>query len=232
MKRIVLAWWVAMAGWAAAAEPQVRIVLAGDSTVTDKAGWGRAFADRLAPGATCSNTARGGESSKSCLDSGRWAQAVALRPTYLLIQFGHNDMPGKGPARETDPKTTYNANLGRFVEDARAVGARPILVTSIPRRTFKEDGRLVGELAPYAEAMRAVAAEKRVPLVDLYKVSVEAIERLGPAASEELGPMKDGKRDRTHLARPGMEFTADLLVKELARVVPDMAPLFRKGTQP
>lgn len=232
MKRIVLAGWMAMAGWVAAAEPQVRIVLAGDSTVTDKAGWGRAFADRLAPGVTCSNTARGGESSKSCLDSGRWAQAVALRPVYLLIQFGHNDMPGKGPARETDPKTTYSANLARFVEEARAVGARPILVTSIPRRTFKDDGRLVGELAPYAEAMRAVAAEKKVPLADLFKVSVEAIERLGPAASEELGPVKDGKRDRTHLAQPGKELTADLLVKELGRVVPDMAPLFRKETQP
>ena len=83
MKAHFLAGWMAMAGWVAAAEPQVRIVLAGDSTVTDHAGWGRAFADRLASGVTCSNTARGGESSKSCLDSGRWAQAVADRKSVV-----------------------------------------------------------------------------------------------------------------------------------------------------
>ncbi len=228
MKSLLLSGLMALAGVAGAAEPQLRIVLAGDSTVTDKSGWGRAFAERLAPGVTCSNTAHGGESTRSCLDSGRWAQAVALHPTHVLIQFGHNDMPGKGPKRETDPKTTYRANLIRFVEDVRATGAQPILVTSIPRRTFK-DGKLVGELAPYVEAARAVASDKKVPLADLYKKSVEAIEKLGPEASEELGPMgKDGKRDHTHLAKPGQELTAKLLVEELCRVVPDLAGAFRK----
>jgi lysophospholipase L1-like esterase len=210
-----------------AADAPVRIVLVGDSTVTDKAGWGKAFADRLVPGVTCSNTSSGGQSTKSFLDGGRWTKAVALHPTHVLIQFGHNDMPGKGPNRETDPKTTYRANLIRFVDEARAAGAQPILVTSIPRRTFKPDGKLVGELAPYVEAMRAVAADKKVPLVDLYARSVEAIERLGPAASEELGPMKDGKRDHTHLAPPGQKLTARLLEAELREVVPDLARIFR-----
>jgi len=203
-------------------------VLVGDSTVTDKAGWGKAFADRLVPGVTCSNTSSGGQSTKSFLDGGRWTRAVALHPTHVLIQFGHNDMPGKGPNRETDPKTTYRVNLIRFVDEARAAGAQPILVTSIPRRTFKDDGKLVGELAPYVEAMRAVAADKKVPLADLYARSVEAIEKLGPAASEELGPIgKDGKRDHTHLAKPGMELTARLLAEELRKVAPELAPVFR-----
>jgi lysophospholipase L1-like esterase len=228
MKSMILVGLMAMAGWAGAAEPQIRIVLAGDSTVTDKSGWGRAFAERLAPGVTCSNTASGGQSTKSFLDGGRWAKAVALHPTHVLIQFGHNDMPGKGAHRETDPKTTYRANLIRFVEDVRAAGAQPILVTSIPRRSFK-DGKLVGELAPYVEAMRAVAAEKKVPLADLYKVSVAAIEKLGPEKSEELGPMgKEGRRDHTHLDKPGQELTAKLLVEELCRVVPELAGAFRK----
>jgi len=203
------------------------VVLAGDSTVTDDAGWGKAFAGLLAPGVRCTNTARGGQSTKSFLDGGHWAKALELRPTHVLIQFGHNDMPGKGPHRETDPKTTYRANLIRYVDEARAAGAQPILVTSIPRRNFK-DGKLVGELAPYVEAMRAVAAEKNVPLADLFARSVEALERLGPEACEELGPVtKEGKRDHTHLAPPGQALTARLLLAELRKVAPGLARVFK-----
>lgn len=228
MKALFFATFLVGAVAAGAADSPVYIVLAGDSTVTDSAGWGKAFADRLVPEVRCTNTAKGGESTKSFLDGGRWKKAIELRPTHVLIQFGHNDMPGKGPKRETDPKTTYRANLIRFVDDARAAGAQPILVTSIPRRNFK-DGKLVGELAPYVEAMRAVAVEKKVPLADLYAKSVEAIERLGPDASEELGPIgKDGKRDHTHLAQPGKDLTAKLLIEELRRVAPELAPMFRK----
>jgi lysophospholipase L1-like esterase len=214
-----------------AVEAPIHVVLVGDSTVTDSAGWGKAFADRLLPGARCSNTARGGQSSKSFLDGGNWKKALTLHPTHVLIQFGHNDMPGKGPNRETDPKTTYRANLARFVDEARAVGVKPILVTSIPRRNFKA-GKLVGELAPYVEAMRAVAAEKAVPLVDLYARSTDILERLGPEASEAWGPIgKDGRRDHTHLAPAGQEQTVNLLVGELRKVAPDLAPYLRGTSQ-
>ncbi|HEX3654941.1 MAG TPA: rhamnogalacturonan acetylesterase [Pirellulales bacterium] len=209
------------------APASVYIVLVGDSTVTDNAGWGRAFADLLLPTVRCTNTARGGQSTKSFLDSGNWAKALALHPTHVLIQFGHNDQPGKGPNRETDPKTTYRANLTRYVDEARAAGARPILVTSLTRRTFI-NGKLVDSLAPYPEAMKAVAAEKHVPLVDLHDRSFEVVERLGPVASEELGPFtKEGKRDHSHLAEPGKIMTAQLVVAELCKVAPDLAPCFR-----
>lgn len=209
------------------ADIPVHIVLAGDSTVTDTAGWGKAFADRLLPTARCTNTAQGGQSSKSFLDGGNWKRAIQLHPTHVLIQFGHNDMPGKGPKRETDSKTTYRANLTRFVDEARAAGAKPILVTSIPRRIFK-NGKLVGELAPYVQAMRAVAAEKAVPLVDLYARSAEVLERLGPEASESWSPVgKDGKPDHTHLGPKGQAETARLLVAELRKIAPELAPCFR-----
>lgn len=214
-----------------AAETPVHIVLVGDSTVTDSAGWGKAFADRLLSTAHSTNTARGGQSSKSFLDGGYWKKALGLHPTHVLIQFGHNDMPGKGPQRETDPKTTYRANLARFVDEAHAAGAKPILVTAIPRRNFK-NGKLVGELAPYVEAMRAVAAEKAVPLVDLYARSAEILERLGPEANEAWGPIgKNGKRDHTHLASIGQNQTASLLVAELRKVAPDLAPYLRSEGQ-
>jgi lysophospholipase L1-like esterase len=73
----------------------------------------------------------------------------------MLIQFGHNDMPGKGPERETDPKTTYRENLSRFVDEARAAGAQPILVTSIPRRNFRDGKRDHTHLAPPGQKLTA-----------------------------------------------------------------------------
>ncbi len=74
-----------------------RVVLAGDSTVTDKAGWGAAFAKLLSADAECINFAAAGRSSKSFRDSGQWKKVIDAKPTFVLIQFGHNDMPGKGP---------------------------------------------------------------------------------------------------------------------------------------
>lgn len=159
------------------------MALAGDSTVTDTAGWGKAFAARLGPEVECVNFSSGGQSSKSFLDNGRWKKTLEAKPAFVLIQFGHNDMPGKGPHRETDPETTYRANLLLFVKEARAIGARPILVTSMARRIFDKE-KIRGELRPYAEAMKKVAAEENVPLVDLFARSIELLEKLGPTASE------------------------------------------------
>jgi pectinesterase len=121
--------------------PKVRIVLVGDSTVTNEGGWGGAFARRLAPGVECLNHAKGGSSSRSFY-GGRWTKALADKPDYVLIQFGHNDQPGKGPQRETDAATTYRDFLRKYIDEARAVGAKPILVTSVVRRQFDPDGSL------------------------------------------------------------------------------------------
>src|SRR5262249_34489549 len=100
----------------------VKVVLVGDSTVADGSGWGPAFARRLGSGATCLNMARSGRSSKSYADEGHWKKALALKPDYVLIQFGHNDQPGKGPQRETKPETTYRENLTRYIDESRAAG--------------------------------------------------------------------------------------------------------------
>jgi len=96
----------------APATSKIRVALAGDSTVTDQAGWGAAFAQLLGPQAECLNFARGGRSSKSFLNEKHWQQVLWARPKYILIQFGHNDMPGKGPERETDPNSTYPEEPG------------------------------------------------------------------------------------------------------------------------
>jgi hypothetical protein len=132
------------------AQPRpIRLVLVGDSTVTDENGWGFGFAQWLGTQAECINASANGRSSKSFIDEGRWSAALALKGDYYLIQFGHNDEPGKGPERETDPGTTYAANMTRFVNDVRSMGARPILITSLTRRRFTADGRIEPNLDPY-----------------------------------------------------------------------------------
>ena len=84
----------------ASADPRtVHIVLVGDSTVTEGSGWGLGFRQLAGPAVTITNTAQNGRSSKSFRDEGHWGKALALKGDYYLIQFGHNDQPGKGPSR-------------------------------------------------------------------------------------------------------------------------------------
>ena len=188
---------------------------------------GGAFEKLLARGVRCTNTAVGGQSSNSFRESGKWKAALAEQPTHVLIQFGHNDLSGKLPGLATDPETTYRANLIRFVDEARAAGAQPILVTPIPIRIFVGD-KLRGELAPYAAAVRKVAAEKGVPLADLYARGVEDIEKLGPEGSAELGlRWPTGRPDPSHLGKPGAKLTANELAAELRKSAPELARFLR-----
>jgi lysophospholipase L1-like esterase len=200
-----------------------RVTLAGDSTVTDTAGWGAAFAKRLTPDAECVNLSSGGQSTKSFSDGGRWKKVIESKPAFILIQFGHNDMPGKGPHRETNPETTYRENLLRFVKEAKDIGAQPIIVTSMTRRIF-DGAKIRGELKPYADAARKVATDEKVPMVDLFVRSVELHEKLGPTASDEFNPPgKDGATDRTHLNAKGAEVMSGIIVEELRKVSPELA---------
>ncbi len=217
----------------AADEPaRTRIVLVGDSTVTDDAGWGTAFAMRLTDRAVGVNKARSGASTKSYLDAGLWTKALAERPDVVLIQFGHNDQKGKGPDRETGPESTYRANLRRFIAEAKAAGAKPVLVTPMVRRNFQGDKVVVDPLAEYAEAVRAVAAETAVPVVDLYARSLAAVAALGTAKADALGPTsKEGRPDRTHLNPEGARVMSALVVDELRRQAPFLAPLLKASDE-
>jgi lysophospholipase L1-like esterase len=213
-----------------AAEPQhkIRIVLVGDSTVTDGAGWGAGFKQLLSPQVECVNTAAGGRSSKSFINERRWKEALALKGDYYLIQFGHNDEPGKGADRETEPRTTYRQFMDRYVDEARAAGAKPVLVTSLTRRQWDKAGKIKSSLVPYAEVVKELATEKHVPLVDLHEQSIALCERLGREKCNELGPTKGKNQiDNTHLNAKGSAVFARLVAKELIRVVPELKECFR-----
>jgi pectinesterase len=204
------------------------LVLVGDSTVTDNAGWGLGFRQFLADGVELTNTARGGRSSMSFIVEGSWAKALALKGDYYLIQFGHNDEPGK-PGRSTTEEE-YRGYMTRYIDETRAAGATPVLVTSLVRRQFdKQDPHKINSsLQTRAEIIRTLAREKNVPLVELHDRSKELCEKLGKEGCLVFSPPKDnGQFDGTHLNVEGYVRFGRIVAEELGRVVPALAPLLR-----
>ncbi|HAV70878.1 MAG TPA: lysophospholipase [Stenotrophomonas sp.] len=168
-----------------------KIVLVGDSTTAVQGGWGPAFCARhVTSFLTCTNLARGGRSTYNYRAEGSWALAEAemrtpgYARTWVLVQFGHNDQPGK-PGRSTELQREFPDNLRRYVREIRAAGAQPVLLTPLTRRQFA-DGVLIDDLAPWAEAVRTVAIEMQVPLVDLHARSRVVVQALGPVAAMPL----------------------------------------------
>jgi PelA/Pel-15E family pectate lyase len=207
----------------ASANAAIKVVLVGDSTVNDEGGWGVGFRASFGPDVQVVNLALNGRSSKSFRDEGAWAKMAPEKPKYVLIQFGHNDVAGKGAERETDPATTYRANLDRYIEEVRAAGATPVLVTSIVRRNFDAAGKFRPDtLVPYAEAVRRLAVDRGVPVIDLYTLTRNQAEALGPAGSESLGRLDAaGKPDHTHLGPKGQTLIGAMAAAEFARVAPE-----------
>lgn len=197
-----------------------KLVLVGDSTVTDASGWGPGFRAAMGDRFAIANHAKSGRSSKSFRSEGHWAKALEEKPAFVLIQFGHNDVPGKGLERETDAASTYRLNLAQFIDEARAIGATPILVTSIVRRRFTPDGKFQPDsLAPYVEAVHVVAKAKRVAVMDLYTRTREQASAAGPEGAKEIGRIgPDGKQDNTHLGPKGQASVGRMAAEEFERV--------------
>lgn len=172
----------------------VKIVLIGDSTVAAQGGWGPSLCGyHVTSAVACVNLAKGGRSSGSYRAERSWEIAMeevkggGFDKTYVLIQFGHNDQPGK-PGRSTDLATEFPANLKRYVEEIRAAGAEPILATPLTRRQFK-DGVLQDDLGPWAETTRRVAGDLKVPLIDLHARSRQAVQEMGPTQANRFAQM-------------------------------------------
>jgi len=216
-----------------AQEPQIQILLIGDSTVAtytkrpkdrpDLTGWGQVFGEFFNADVTILNRAASGRSSKSFIKEGRWKKAVAEKANYLLIQFGHNDCPGKGD-RTTDPATDYQEYLRQYIDEARAVNINPILVTPVTRRRF-QNGMIRTTLRPYADAMLKVGREKNVPVIDLHQKSVALFNKLGDEKSAYFSPKPD---DRTHFTSNGAREIARLIAEEIPRAVPALKPYLKQ----
>ena len=155
-------------------ESRPRIFLMGDSTMADKPlyenperGWGQLLPQFFDSNIEIKNYAVNGRSTKSFINEKRWDSIVnqLRKDDWVLIQFGHNDSKIEDSTRYAAAQTTYKQNLQRFVTEARAKGANPILITPVVRRKFDVNGKLVETHGEYPSAVKAVAAALKVPLV-------------------------------------------------------------------
>ena len=124
--------------------------------------------------------------------------------------------------------------MTRYVEEARGAGARAVLVTSIVRRVFTEDGKIKQDsLAPYVEAVRELAAALKVPLIDLYALTVAQAETLGPEGCAEIDArLPDGKRDTTHLGPKGRQEIGWMAAQEFVKLMPAMRSYAAQPARP
>ena len=258
MKALLLTLALCAAAEAQTVRPPVRIILVGDSTMAPNNGYGPGLCARMRPEVTCLNMAKNGRSTSSYRAEGSWDQVIAqlkdgskFSATWVLIQFGHNDQPGK-PGRSTDLETEFGPNLKRYVDEVTAGGGRPVLVTPLTRRSFR-DHQLQDTLQPWADAAKKVAAATGVPLLDLHSDSMAAVQKMGPAEANTLAqtpppaaiaesapsgtsapaPKPDSATpnapvfDYTHLGPKGAAVFGKMVVEELGAAVPEWKGYFR-----
>ena len=182
------------------------VFIAGDSTVTDRDGggdvsWGQLLSRFLKPGVAVANHAQSGETLKSFANSLRLDKILSQmrKGDYLFIQFALNDSKENWPQTYVEPETTYKAYLKVYVAEARLRGATPVLVTAMDRGARGTGAPTHGH-GGYPQAMREVAQEEHVPLIDLYGMSDTFYESAGADAGKILA-------DGTHsTAYGGYEF--------------------------
>jgi DNA sulfur modification protein DndE len=211
---------------------KITVYTIGDSTMANKdtvgnpeRGWAMAlllFFDSAE--VIIDNHAVNGRSTKSFIDEGRWDAVLKTlkKGDYVFIQFGHNDEKQERPALYAAPYAAYTDNLTRFVKDTRAKGAFPVLMTSIVRRHFDENGVLKNSHGDYPDAVRDLAKKLKAPMIDMEAKSRQLIQRLGDEASKKLFMNFDagiypefpkGKTDNTHLRWDGAKAIASFAVE-------------------
>jgi lysophospholipase L1-like esterase len=238
----------------------IRVILVGDSTMQTNSGYGDAFCARFTSEVSCINLAKGGRSTASFRLEGRWDEVQRLlrdganySATYVLVQFGHNDQPGK-PGRSTDFVTEFPVNMARYAQETKALGGVPVLLTPLTRRTF-HGAWLHNDLAPWADATRKAAAREQAVLLDLNADSYAAVQAMGQAQADTLAmapppaagaasnaPQDPNKLepqgaaktafDRTHVGAKGAALFAAMVERELVRALPATAPWFKDGGKP
>jgi lysophospholipase L1-like esterase len=192
--------------------------------------------------------AKNGRSTSSYRAEGSWKEVMgALKhnaefsATWVFIQFGHNDQPGK-PGRSTDLATEFPANLRQYVREVREAGARAVLITPLTRRTFR-NGKLNDNLQSWAAATKKVAGEEKVPVLDLNAESAIAVQKMGPTEANKLAMAPPPQTvidaalqgnslpvpadppttfDYTHLGARGSEFFGRMVADEVSRSVREL----------
>lgn len=209
--------------------------LAGDSTVCDQptapyTGWGQMIPASVGPGAVIANYADAGESSGSFLAKPVLFPAIVAKVKtgdLVFIQFGHND--------KTTTAADYRAHLTTMVNEVRAKGGVPVLVTPMVRHLFNGN-----QLTPTAmqvnsigvdlpAQMRAVGTALKVPVIDLTAKSAALVTSLGPTASAALylRASVDGVTDNTHFSQYGATKMAALVLQGIREQHLSLVPYLR-----
>lgn len=218
------------------------VFLAGDSTVTDQdvepwASWGQFITNYFNENIVVANYAVSGASLRSFNSSLRLKKVLSIiKPgDYLLVEFAHNDEKEKGVG--IGPWDSYSASLREFVQAARDKEAIPVLITPVQRRVFNADGTLKPTHGDYPDAMRKVAQEMNVPLVDLTKLTTTLYESWGDEPSRKafvqypantFPGQKDKLEDNTHFNSFGANEIALCVMKGLLDLQHPLANYFRK----
>lgn len=170
----------------------LKITIASDSTAayfppTDygkRTGWGQVLSNFFTTNVTVDDLASSGRSSKSFYNEGKWAACLATHADYYFIQFGHNDGKIKDPARYTNPETTFKSYLSNYINQARAQGGIPVLLTPPTRRNFQSEHVLKRDsLQNYARAMRELGTNMNVPVLDVLPASIKFYESVGKSGA-------------------------------------------------
>ena len=214
------------------------VFLAGNSTVVDQAeepwaAWGQMIPAFFQPGKVAiANYAESGETLKAFVGERRLAKlwSMAHPGDYIFIEFAHNDQKPGG--NHLDPFTTYKAELGWYVGEARRRGMIPVLVTSMHRRNFDSTGHIVNTLGDYPAAMRELARDSNVACIDLNAMSKQLYEAWGPEQSihafvhypaHSFPGQEQELKDDTHFNAYGAYELAKCVAEGIRQHVPALA---------
>ncbi len=245
MKLLATIAFVIALGCSVYAQRPVMIFLAGDSTMAPKqenrrpeTGWGEMLEKHFVAGTVkVDNRALNGRSTTSFIAEGRWKTLIEAvqKGDYVFIQFGHNDQKKDKPGVYASPED-YKAHLTRFIDETRAKGATPILMTSVARRRF-ENGVLVKTHGDYPDLAKAVAKEQTVVLIDMEAKSSDVLSRYGESDSSKLFlQLKPGENanypngviDNTHFSPLGAEEMAAKAVEGIKEKKIGLAKYLKK----
>lgn len=197
--------------------PPITIVLLGDSTVADLvsnanwfSGWGQGIYGYFKPEAQVVNLAYPCYSSGIIFGAAEKWKMLAIKPAFVLVQFGLVDSVGCEGFNKTTMEE-YSNNLREIVRIIRGFGGVPILITPPTWRRFDARGRVEPVLKDRSAVVLSVATELETHLVDLNQLTSDLFNRLGRQASAYISC----DRDEVHYSLEGAEVIAGLVVKAL-----------------
>lgn len=171
------------------AENITTLFLCGNSTVVDQdnepwASWGQMMPRFFTDSVCIANYAESGESANTFIAAGRLKKALTqMKPgDYIFMEFGHNDQKQRGPGKGAF--YSFMTSLKTFVDEARARGVHPVLITPTQRRSFDAAGKIQDTHLDFPDAMRWLAEKENIPLIDLHALTRILYEAMGVEESK------------------------------------------------